>query len=151
MNEVQQLHDRLEAEGIPIYGVSLDESGYSIAYREEATNTHIQEAETILENFEPEPDPMWVEFLAAFQYPGNPLYSSLASKVAESGFVAQDHWANLKMLISTPALQNVGALAAGLSHLTTILEHAEHPVDENDIAEWNALMDEYDFPDECKL
>jgi hypothetical protein len=95
--------------------------------------------------------PDWLKLATEFQFPGNPLYASVLGKVAAAGFVAQDHWQNFKLLLSTPNLQSVEAMAASIAHLDRLLAEAGRGLDNQDKASWNRLMQECSFPIECQL
>lgn len=103
--------------------------------------------------FVPEPKvlPKWDAFFSVFQMPGNLLYRSVAQKVAQSDFETQDHWANFKMLLSTPTLRSVETLAASIEYLEQLLTAAGHPLSASDKTVWNGLMQGHDFPESCWL
>ncbi|HEY9764571.1 MAG TPA: hypothetical protein V6D07_18735 [Trichocoleus sp.] len=95
------------------------------------------------------PSPRLQEMVARFTYPGNPLYASIAGKVAVSNWMAQDHFANLKTLLMTR--NDPDALAAGINYLATLVEQAGHPFQAEEINSWNALVAEFDLPESCRL
>lgn len=149
---LNQLHQRLEHAGIPIHGVSQTKGEEcQVLFREEATPEQRSLAEQIVQDFQPVPDPNWLKLTTEFQFPGNPLYASVLDKIAAAGFVAQDHWQNFKLLLSTPNLQSVEAIAVAIAHLDRLLIDAGHGMDSQDKAGWNQLMEECDFPIECQL
>jgi hypothetical protein len=97
------------------------------------------------------PGQNWLKLTTEFQFPGNLLYASVLAKVSKSGFVVQDHWQNFKLLLSNPNLQTVEALASAIAHLDWLLSEVWHPLDNQDKASWNRLMEECGFPIECQL
>jgi hypothetical protein len=152
----RQLHERIALAGIPIAGVALlideeEQPVIRIDFLEEATTELRSLAEQIARDFQPAPDPDWLKLAIEFQFPGNPLYASVLGKVAAADFVAQDHWQNFKLLLSTPSLQSVEALAAAIAHLDRLLSDAGHGLSNQDKASWNRLMGECSFPIECQL
>lgn len=145
------IHDELLAQGFPVVSIYDRNGELSVELEEGATEEEQEFCDTYMQSWEPTAAPDWTGLMQDFQYPGNTLYASIVGKVAGTGFTVQDHWANLKMLISTAALQNVGALAAGISHLATLLDEVDLPLADSDISAWNDLMDEHHFPNGCKL
>ncbi len=146
-----QLHDQIAAAGIPINGVSAGEDGYSIDFQEEATEEQRQAALAIVENFAPTFPPDWHKLVSEFQFPGNPLYSAVLGQVAAAGYAAQDHWNNVKTVLSTPQLQSVQTLAAAIAHLDWLLSEAGHPLSGETRAGWNNLLTDCHFPKTCFL
>jgi hypothetical protein len=151
-----QLHQTLRTMGIPIDGVSLsldenDQTVCRIDFSENATTEQRAQAEQIVRDFVPVNPPDWLKLATEFQFPGNLLYVSVLGKVAAADFVAQDHWQNFKLLLSTTHLQSVEAMAAAIAHLDRLLSEAGHGLENQDKASWNRLMGECSFPIECQL
>jgi hypothetical protein len=99
------------------------------------------------------------DFVAEFVTPGaNTLYSSVASKVGAAGFAAQDHWQNLKAVVTEGRINEI---PAAIAYLDQLLVAAGQPLSETDINGdteqgdpyngWNTLCDRYHFPENCKL
>ena len=93
--------------------------------------------------------PEWQQFLQLFETPGNPLYESVLGKVAQAGFQVQNHWLNIKSIVIYT--HNSAALAIAIKHLNLLLSNANQGLSAQDIAGWNALMDQCNFPPNCKL
>ncbi len=95
--------------------------------------------------------PDWDSLTTQFQFPGNALYSAIAAQVAVSGFAAQDHWSNFKLMLLTPSLRSAEALAAGMNYLSFLLAQAGQTITPAIKSEWNALLAANQFPASCKL
>ncbi len=98
----------------------------------------------------PPPPPDIDGFVAAFSIPGaNPLYESVLIKVlaCECG-ILRDHWDNFKAVIRGGSLPFIGP---SIAHLKALLTQAEHPLSEDDINGWNALVNDYHLPPDCLL
>lgn len=148
---LEKLHEAI-AQVCPIDGISDNGDGsYRIDFKDEATPEQRDEAMAIAASFVEAPEPKWQQLLGTFQFPGNPLYLAVLESVALSGFGCQDHWGNFKLLLSTPMLQSVEALAASINQLATLLDEAGHPLSPASIDAWNQMMIECDFPESCHL
>lgn len=99
----------------------------------------------------PTPTPDWEGLTQQFQFPGNALYAAIAAQVAVSGFAAQDHWSNFKLMMLSPSLRSTDTLAAGMGYLVFLLGQAGQAIDADVKAEWNTLITTNHFPDDCKL
>lgn len=99
----------------------------------------------------PTPTPNWNGLVQQFQFPGNQLYASIAAQVATSGFAAQDHWSNFKLMMLSPSLRSTEALAAGMSYLVFLLGQSGQAIEPAIKGEWNALITANHFPNDCKL
>lgn len=95
--------------------------------------------------------PQWEPFIATFQFPGNPLYSSILAKISASDFTIRDHWQNFKSLMMSQELRNTDAMAAGINHLADLLNQANQPLSADDKAGWNDLIAKFNFPSSCQL
>lgn len=151
---LSQLHDQIREAGIPIVGIGYNPD---MSYRFDfpanysPSGEELAECEAIAQSFTPSPIPQWDEFLSAFSLPGNTLYASVATKVAAAGFLAQDHWANFKLLLATEAQRSPVTLTASINYLAQLLASAGQALSQTDIEGWNALMNSYDFPASCQL
>jgi hypothetical protein len=97
------------------------------------------------------PQPDWENLAAQFQFPGNALYGAIAAQVAVSGFAAQDHWSNFKLMLLTPSQRSPQTLAAGMNYLVWLLTMAGQPVSPTVTAEWNRLLLANNFPSSCLI
>lgn len=95
------------------------------------------------------PGPDFSGLLAEFRVPdSNSFYTSVAQKVGESGFLAQDHWGNFKDAVTRQALNEI---PASIQYLAQLLDQAGYPLNSADVLAWNSLCDRYHLPEACKL
>lgn len=110
------------------------------------------EGDTLPAVLQPQPEqsvPNWGGLVATFTFPGNQLYASIVSKVGNCPYPARDHWENFKEMIVT--IQNVEALAAGVTHLSNLLAQNDQPLSVGEVEGWNSLVEQFDFPENCRL
>ncbi|PSB26219.1 hypothetical protein [Stenomitos frigidus] len=94
----------------------------------------------------------WQGLTETFSFPGNGLYTSVYNSVkAANTSDVLDHWGNFKLMLATPSLQTIPALAAGLSYLVYLLAQAGQTIPAEAKQEWNSLVINTNFPDSCKL
>ena len=83
--------------------------------------------------------------------PESETYQGFVSVVAEAGFMAQNAWNDFKDAIARIHLRRTAILAKRLDGLTGKVVQAGLTFAPADISDWNQLMDEFRFPEECKI
>lgn len=110
------------------------------------------EGDTLPAVLQPQPEvaqPNWTGLVATFTFPGNSLYLSIVSKVGDCPYHVRDHWENFKEVVTN--LHNTEALAAGVAHLSNLLAQNDQPLSVGEAEGWNELVEQFNFPENCKL
>jgi len=99
---------------------------------------------------EPEPDPVadWDGFLQGFIFPGNELYTGIATPVQNSSPVTQEHWQNLRTMIMLASnLRTKEALAASWNYLKYLCATDENPLSTETVEAFEALAIQFHIMD----